>query len=84
MRTTQRAAIVVGSNPAAVAVNRRTNTIYTANFGANTVSVINGATNTVTAKVPVGNFPHGVAVNIQTGLIYVTNAADNTVSVITP
>ncbi|HKP99888.1 MAG TPA: YncE family protein [Actinomycetes bacterium] len=57
-------------------------TIYVANFSSNTVSVINGQTNTVVAEVPVGFFPIGVAVNEATNTIYVANATDNTVSVI--
>ena len=35
---------------------------YITNWGSNTVSVINTATNTVTATVPVGTEPEGVAV----------------------
>ena len=46
-----------------------------------TVSVISGRTNTVTATIPVGSGPFGVAANPKTGTIYVTNF-DNTVSVI--
>ncbi|MGQ4380536.1 YncE family protein, partial [Streptomyces sp. SAS_267] len=36
---------------------------YVANFNANTVSVINTATNTVVGSVPVGDGPIGVAVS---------------------
>ena len=46
---------LVGSAPLAVAVNPSTNTVYVANFGDNSVSVIKGKTNTVTATVPVGS-----------------------------
>jgi DNA-binding beta-propeller fold protein YncE len=86
-----------GPFPDAVAVNERTDTIYTANadVGANysgdSVSVINGATcnSNVTAGcgqsptiVPVGMGPAGLAVNPATDTIYVANILDNTVSVI--
>jgi YVTN family beta-propeller protein len=56
--------------------------VYVTNANGNTVSVINGATRTVTATIPVGNAPNGVAVNPATGTVYVTNANGNTVSVI--
>jgi YVTN family beta-propeller protein len=46
------------------------------------VSVIDGATNTVTATIPVGNSPFGLAVNPATNTIYVGNGLDDTVSVI--
>jgi YVTN family beta-propeller protein len=39
--------ITVGQNPSAVSVNPSTNTVYVANSADNTVSVINGKTNTV-------------------------------------
>jgi YVTN family beta-propeller protein len=55
---------------------------YVTNFGANSVSVIDTATNKVVATVPVGNSPNGVAVTPDGKHAYVTNGADNTVSVI--
>ncbi len=76
------ATIGVGSNPLDVAVNPITNTIYVTNNISNNVSVINGATNTVTTTIPVGSNPYGVAVNASTNTIYVANYSDSTVSVI--
>jgi len=86
------AGIVVGSNPAAVAVDPAAGTVYVANLGSNSVSVIDAATNTVTATIPVGTAPDGVAVDPATGTVYVTNLGvdadpgvstdDGTVSVI--
>mgnify|MGYP003346187445 FL=1 len=73
--------VSVGSGPNGVAVNPSTNTIYVTNYGGNSVSVINGSTNTVTATVSVGSHPLGVAVNPSTNTIYVANYDDNTVSV---
>ena len=55
--TTGPTPIPVGSIPYSVAVNSGTNLIYVANTGSSAVSVINGATNLVTATVPVGQFP---------------------------
>ena len=54
---------------------------YITNYGSDTVSVINTATNTVTTNVPVGSWPKGVAVDPGTSA-YVANYASNTVSVI--
>ena len=50
--------------------------------GSNTVSVIDTATNTVTATVNVGSDPVGVAVNPDGTKVYVTNSDGNNVSVI--
>ncbi|MHB1975316.1 MAG: YncE family protein, partial [Acidimicrobiales bacterium] len=47
-----------------------------------TVSVIDGATNAVTATISVGYGPQGVAVDPSTNTIYTANFADDTVSVI--
>ena len=60
------ATIPVGSVPYGVAVDPKTHTIYVANVSGDTVSVINGRTNTVTATIPVGNGPYGVAVDPDT------------------
>jgi DNA-binding beta-propeller fold protein YncE len=46
------------------------------------VSVIDAATNAVTATVPVGSDPFGVAADPGAGTVYVANSGDNTVSVI--
>ena len=48
----------------------------------NTLSVINGSNNTVTATIAVGGLPWGVAVNPQTNTVYVANGTSNTLSVI--
>ena len=76
------ATIPVGTQPAGVAANPKTNTIYVANSFDNTVSVISGRTNTVTATIPVGGVPVGVAADPKTRTIYVTNANSGTVSVL--
>jgi len=44
------------------------------------VSVIDAATNTVTATVPVESTPHGVAFNPDGTKVYVANSASSTVS----
>ncbi len=52
------------------------------NTGSNNVSVINGATDTVTGTIAVGSSPRGVCANPTTNRIYVGNQAGNSVTVI--
>ena len=60
-----------------------THTAYVTNTDDGTVSVIDAATNAVTATIPVGTSPFGVAVDPAAGTVYVANdSADGTVSVI--
>jgi YVTN family beta-propeller protein len=58
--------------------------VYITNSGSNNVSVIDTATNTVTATVSVGYNPLGVTVSPDGTNIYVANEYNNTVSVINP
>ena len=53
---------------------------YVTNYGSNTVSVIDGATNGVTANVPIGLSPVGVAVTPDRA--YVANYGSDTISVL--
>jgi YVTN family beta-propeller protein len=55
---------------------------YIPNTEGNTVSVIDTATNAVTATITVGFTPAGVAVSPKGGRVYVTNENSNSVSVI--
>jgi len=55
---------------------------YITNLGDNTVSVIDTASNTVTATVSVGSFPNGVAVTPDGAHVYVAHVFGDTVSVI--
>ena len=74
--------VSVGANAHQIGVNENTNTYYVSNQADNTVSVIDGATNTVTATIPVGTGPIGVAVNPSTNTVYVANSPAGTLSVI--
>jgi YVTN family beta-propeller protein len=74
--------VPVGTGPDGVAVDQATDTVYVADGGANTVSVINGATCNATITsgcgqtpptISVGNDPLGVAVDRATDTVYVTN-----------
>ena len=62
------ATIPVGTVPFGVAFNADNGFMYVANFGSNTVSVIDPATNTVVATIPVGTHPFGIAFNPDNGL----------------
>jgi YVTN family beta-propeller protein len=62
-----------------LAVNSVTNTIYVANQGANSVTVIDGATNHTTA-LQVDLVPYAIAVNQVTNQIYVANSGTDTVT----
>ena len=75
----------VGLSPFAVAVNPVTNTVYVTNSPLSTngsVTVINGADNSIAATVTAGSAPDFVAVNPVTNKIYASNSSGNTVTVI--
>ncbi|MFE9889229.1 Ig-like domain repeat protein, partial [Streptomyces scopuliridis] len=55
---------------------------YVTNSGGNSISVIDTATNTVTATIPVGSTPLGVAITPDGLRAYVINSGGNSVSVI--
>jgi DNA-binding beta-propeller fold protein YncE len=63
-----------------VGVNSSTNTIYVASPAG--VTVLDGTTNTIAAKITDGYSPTQVAMNPTTTLVYVTDPSDDTVSVI--
>jgi YVTN family beta-propeller protein len=65
-----------------VAVNPAGTSVYVANRGSNTISVIETATNTVVATVSVGANPFGVAVTPDGTRVYVAHRSSNNVSVI--
>jgi YVTN family beta-propeller protein len=68
------AEIPVGKNPLGIDVNPITNKIYVANYADNSVSVIDGETNTVTATIfGVKEAPRAVGVNPTNNKIYVAN-----------
>jgi YVTN family beta-propeller protein len=72
--------------PAKVAVNPVTNTVYVSNAnrrGADSsVTVIDGATNTVTATIGVDRYALGIAVNPLANKVYVSNYTSETLTVI--
>lgn len=76
------ATVGVGNSPAAVAVNPVTSTIYVVNTASNTVSVINGTTNSLTATVTTGSNPVALAVNPVSNMVYVANNGSSNITVI--
>jgi YVTN family beta-propeller protein len=76
------ATIAVGSWPIYLAADQKTNRIYVSNQLDDTVSVIDGATNTVLATVKVGHYPNGIAVNPKTNTVYVANLNSGSLSII--
>jgi DNA-binding beta-propeller fold protein YncE len=85
------AVLAVGPGPQSAAENAATQTLYVANAGDNTVSVVDlracssgnlaGCAQSAPV-VHVGDLPLGVAVDESTNTIYVANAVNDTVSVI--
>jgi YVTN family beta-propeller protein len=74
--------IAVGARPTGVAVTPDGAKVYVSNYLGDSVSVINTATNLVTATVAVGRAPAGLAVSPDNFQVYVVNKVGNTVSVI--
>lgn len=68
--------------PAFVAVNPNTGIIYVGNSVSDSVSVVNGSTNSVVAGFKVGGSPVSLAVNPSTNRIYVADGGSSTLSVI--
>jgi len=76
--------IGVGTNPSAIAIDEADGIAVVANTGSNSVSLINLASNTVSATITVGNAPTGVAVDdlLATPIALVVNSLDQSVSTI--
>jgi YVTN family beta-propeller protein len=83
--------IPVGTTPIGVAITPNGAFAYVTNNANNTVSVINTATNTVTATIPVGTNPIDLAITPNGAYVYTTgvyvaviNTATNTVTATIP
>src|SRR2546425_12536271 len=72
--------VTVGNSPQGVGYNSGNGYVYVANWGSDTVTVIDGTT--VVATVAVGNNPFGVGYNGGNGYVYVANQGSNNVTVI--
>jgi len=82
LKFTHRLALLLGVLVLSPVAWARAPQAYITNLNDNTVSVIDTASNTVTATVQVGKFPNGVAVTPDGAHVYVANVLDGTVSVI--
>jgi YVTN family beta-propeller protein len=78
--------ITVGSDPDTIAVDPGSDAVYVGNLLGDSVSVINGANDTVTSTVGVAGGPDSIAVDTATGLLYVADAIDgvSTINVFDP
>ena len=74
--------ITVGNGASGVAVNPTTNRIYVGNKVSDNLSVIDGASASVTATVWIGSSPHSIAKSPDGSKAYVANQLSNTVTVI--
>jgi YVTN family beta-propeller protein len=71
-----------GAIPCAIAVNSRANQLYVANYGDNSISIIDATTGRKTATIPVGRHPKAIAFDANLNLVFVANTSDGTVTVI--
>lgn len=74
--------IPVGSYPCALVYNTTNAKLYCANFGDNTVSVINIINNQVIATIRVGTGPVALVYNPTSNKVYCANQQSNDVSII--
>jgi YVTN family beta-propeller protein len=74
--------IKVGINPLGIGVNIVTNKIYITNIASNSISVIDGTTNTKIKDITVGESPIDIGINDVDNIVYVVNQGSNSVSVI--
>ena len=76
--------VQVGSQPVDIAYDPNNDFSYVANFGSNSVSVINDSTNVVIKTIPVGANPDHLLYSYLNNQIYVANQGSGSVSVIDP
>lgn len=71
-----------GSGPMGLAITPDGESVYVANNGNDTASVIDTGTNTVVKTISVGSLPEDVAITPDGEFAYMTNNGSTTVSVI--
>lgn len=74
--------ITTGTGPSTAAVFSDQSRVYTPNFAAGTVSVIDTKTNTVTSTITVGTNPFAAVLSPDNKTLYVSDLTSGTVSVI--
>jgi YVTN family beta-propeller protein len=76
------AAATTGDMPMGIAMHPSGSHVYAVNYGSDSVTVIDTATNAVAATIAVGSYPMQVAVSRDGTRAYVTNFVGNSLSVI--
>ena len=74
--------VKVGKSPVAIALNSATDTVYVANHGGGSVSVIDGKSDAVEATVAVGSLPYAMTVDVAGNTIYISNVFNQTLTAI--
>ncbi len=72
----------MGARPQAVAIDSVSHRVYVANNHSDTVTVIDGVSNSVIATVKTGSGPYAVAVDSATNRAFVTNLVGDSLTVI--
>ena len=72
--------VAVGNTPRGIAVDSARRRVYVANFGSNSVSVIDSQTNTVIKTIPGVAAANGIAYDPTHNLIWATNYSSNRVT----
>jgi len=70
------------ADPRGVAVDQSKNLILVANYGNNSVSIVDGSTNSVIADIPVGSQPITIAINELNSLAYISCQEDKSIHII--
>jgi len=73
---------IAAAKPVALCWNALDNKVYVAGYNDSSVTIIDGAADSVIAKVNVGTRPNAIAWNPTANKVYVTNSASNSVTVI--
>jgi len=74
--------IPAGAIPCAIAVNASGDRLYVADYGDNTVTVIDAIADRKIAVLPVGTHPKAIAFDPSRNMVYVANTGDGTVTAI--
>jgi YVTN family beta-propeller protein len=66
--------VQVGAEPGGFAINQVTNKVYVYNFFSDSITAIDGSTDSLITTIPVGHMPDGIDVNPRTNTVYVANS----------
>jgi len=71
-----------GAIPCAIAVNSKAQVLYVANYGENSVTVVDAKSGSIIATIPVGDHPKAIALDPDRQLVFVANTIGNSVTII--